>query len=71
MSEHRLDVADADAVAALPDAVVAEHGRVSVLVNNAGVALGGRFEAPLAAGRLVPTSSRCWLRPAPGKACCW
>ncbi len=44
VSEHRLDVADADAVAALPGAVLAEHGRVSVLVNNAGVALGGRFE---------------------------
>ncbi len=44
VSEHRLDVADADAVAAFPDAVLAEHGRVSVLVNNAGVALGGRFE---------------------------
>ncbi len=44
VSEHRLDVADNDAVAALPDAVLAEHGRVSVLVNNAGVALGGRFE---------------------------
>ncbi len=44
VSEHRLDVADPEAVAALPDAVLAEHGRVSVLVNNAGVALGGRFE---------------------------
>lgn len=44
VSEHCLDVADNDAVAALPDAVLAEHGRVSVLVNNAGVALGGRFE---------------------------
>ena len=43
-SEHQLDVADPEAVAALPDAVLAEHGRVSVLVNNAGVALGGRFE---------------------------
>jgi short-subunit dehydrogenase len=44
VSEHRLDVADNEAVAAFPDAVLAEHGRVSVLVNNAGVALGGRFE---------------------------
>ena len=44
VSEHALDVADADAVAALPDAVVAEHGRATVLVNAAGVALGGRFE---------------------------
>lgn len=44
VSEHRLDVADHAAVAAFPDAVLTEHGRVSVLVNNAGVALGGRFE---------------------------
>ena len=44
VSEHRLDVADPEAVAALPDAVLAEHGRASVLVNNAGVALGGRFD---------------------------
>lgn len=44
VSEHHLDVADAGAAAAFPDVVLAEHGRVSVLVNNAGVALGGRFE---------------------------
>jgi len=44
VSEHRLDVADAGAVAALPEAVLAAHGRVNLLVNNAGVALGGTFE---------------------------
>ena len=44
VSEHQLDVADRQAVAALPEAVLAEHGRVSILVNNAGVALGGSFE---------------------------
>ncbi len=49
VSEHVLDVADADAVAALPAAVLAEHGRVNVLVNNAGVALMGRFEQVSAA----------------------
>ena len=43
-SLHVLDVADAEAVAALPDAVVAEHGRATVLMNNAGVSLVGRFE---------------------------
>ena len=43
VSEHRLDVADASAVAALPAAVLAEHGRVSLLINNAGVALMGEF----------------------------
>ncbi|PAP75004.1 SDR family NAD(P)-dependent oxidoreductase [Rubrivirga marina] len=44
VSEHVLDVAEAGAVAALPDSVMAEHGRVSVLVNAAGVALAGRVE---------------------------
>jgi short-subunit dehydrogenase len=44
VSTHALDVADHAAVAALPASVLAEHGRVTVLVNNAGVALGGRFE---------------------------
>ena len=40
---HAMDVADRGAVAALPDMVAREHGAVSVLVNNAGVALGGDF----------------------------
>jgi short-subunit dehydrogenase len=44
VSTHVLDVADRAAVAALPAAVLAQHGRVTVLVNNAGVALGGLFE---------------------------
>jgi short-subunit dehydrogenase len=44
VSEHVLDVRDADALAALPDAVLAEHGRVTLLINNAGVALIGTFE---------------------------
>ena len=44
VSTHAMDVADRDAVAALPQAVLAVHGRVTALVNNAGVALGGLFE---------------------------
>ncbi len=44
VTEHVLDVADAGALAALPDAVVAEHGRATMLFNNAGVALAGTFE---------------------------
>ncbi|QOY92657.1 SDR family NAD(P)-dependent oxidoreductase [Massilia sp. UMI-21] len=41
---HGLDVADRAAVRALPAAVLATHGRVDLLINNAGVALGGSFE---------------------------
>jgi monooxygenase len=44
VSCHQLDVADRAAIAALPQAVLAEHGRVDLLFNNAGVALGGTFE---------------------------
>jgi short-subunit dehydrogenase len=44
VSSHRLDVADRAAVAALPDAVMAAHGQVDLLMNNAGVAVGGTFE---------------------------
>jgi NADP-dependent 3-hydroxy acid dehydrogenase YdfG len=43
-SPHRLDVADRARVAAFPAAVLAAHGQVDLLVNNAGVALGGTFE---------------------------
>jgi NAD(P)-dependent dehydrogenase (short-subunit alcohol dehydrogenase family) len=35
---HKLDVADSSAVSTTADAVVEAHGRVDVLVNNAGVA---------------------------------
>lgn len=44
VSTHVMDVADHAAVAGLPAAVLAAHQRVTVLVNNAGVALGGLFE---------------------------
>jgi NAD(P)-dependent dehydrogenase (short-subunit alcohol dehydrogenase family) len=44
ISRHRLDVADRAAVATLPQAVVAEHGRVDPMINNAGVALAGTFD---------------------------
>lgn len=43
VTTHRMDVTDGAAVAALPGAVVAAHGRVDVLVNNAGVSLAGTF----------------------------
>jgi short-subunit dehydrogenase len=41
---HRLDVGDAEAIAAFPAIVSAQHERVALLINNAGVALGGTFE---------------------------
>ncbi|BAT58204.1 putative oxidoreductase SadH [Variibacter gotjawalensis] len=44
VSQHRLDVADRDAVAAFPAEVLKAHPGVDVLMNNAGVALGGSFE---------------------------
>ncbi len=43
VSTHVLDVADRSALEALPEAVLAKHDRVTVLVNNAGVALAGDF----------------------------
>lgn len=44
VSEHRLDVASREAVAAFPSEVAATHAGVDLLVNNAGVAVGGTFE---------------------------
>ena len=44
VSQHRLDVADRNAVADLPRVIAAEHRSVDLLVNNAGVAVGGTFE---------------------------
>jgi NAD(P)-dependent dehydrogenase (short-subunit alcohol dehydrogenase family) len=41
---HLVDVADEQATRALADAVVAEHGRIDVLVNNAGIAGVGDIE---------------------------
>lgn len=44
VSEHVFDLADGQAIVALPEAIQVRHGGLHVLVNNAGVALGGRFE---------------------------
>lgn len=44
VSMHLLDVADRAAVASLPGEVMRFHGQVNLLINNAGVALGGTFE---------------------------
>ena len=44
VSIHRVDAADRDAMEAFAADVVAEHGHVHVLVNNAGVATGALLE---------------------------
>ncbi|NNL66505.1 MAG: SDR family NAD(P)-dependent oxidoreductase [Myxococcales bacterium] len=44
VSSHVLSVADRSAMEALPEQVVAEHGRVHIVVNNAGVAVDMTFE---------------------------
>ena len=44
VTRHALDVADSAAITALPQAIFAAHGGLDLLVNNAGVALGGTFE---------------------------
>lgn len=41
---YRLDVSDRAAIAAFPAQVLADHPGVDLLVNNAGVAVGGTFE---------------------------
>ncbi len=49
VSRYRLDVSDPKAIVALPEQVMADHAGVDLLVNNAGVALGGTFEQVAAA----------------------
>jgi NAD(P)-dependent dehydrogenase (short-subunit alcohol dehydrogenase family) len=44
VTRYLLDVADRAAVASFPARVAAEHPGVDLLVNNAGVAVGGTFE---------------------------
>ena len=43
VSEHVLDLTDAAAIVELPERVLAQHGRVNLLINNAGVSLAGSF----------------------------
>ena len=45
VTSQRVDVADRDAVHAWADQVVADHGRVNLIFNNAGVALGATIES--------------------------
>jgi NAD(P)-dependent dehydrogenase (short-subunit alcohol dehydrogenase family) len=45
ITSQRVDVADRDAVYAWADQVAADHGRVNLIFNNAGVALAATIEA--------------------------
>jgi NAD(P)-dependent dehydrogenase (short-subunit alcohol dehydrogenase family) len=45
VTSHRVDVADKKAVYAWADTVVEEHGKVNLIFNNAGVALGATIES--------------------------
>jgi len=44
VSEHLVDAASREQMAALPDAVLAAHGAVHIVVNNAGVTVAAPFE---------------------------
>lgn len=44
VSEHVLDVADYEEIMELPEKVMSEHGKVTILMNNAGVGLVGTFD---------------------------
>ena len=44
VSTHPFDLSKLEDIGALVNDVIAQHGRVTLLINNAGVALGGRFE---------------------------
>lgn len=43
-TSHHIDVADREAVKAFPDEVKLAHPHIDILINNAGVAVGGTFE---------------------------
>ena len=44
VSSHALDVADKAAIEALPEQVIAQHGHVDLVFNNAGVTVDSTFE---------------------------
>ncbi|PYE48658.1 SDR family NAD(P)-dependent oxidoreductase [Deinococcus yavapaiensis] len=44
VTTHPFDLAETEQIPALADAVLREHRRVTLLINNAGVALGGTFD---------------------------
>ena len=46
ISVHRVDITDKAQMAKLPDAVLAEHGKVNYLINNAGITYQKSFATP-------------------------
>ena len=44
VSSHLLDVSDKEAIEALPQKVIDQHGKVDMVFNNAGVATGSHFK---------------------------
>lgn len=44
VSSHLLDVSDKESIEALPQKVIAEHGKVDLVFNNAGVGSGSYFQ---------------------------
>jgi short-subunit dehydrogenase len=44
VSQHRLDVSDAAQIEAFPALLRTTHAKLDLLINNAGVAVGGRFD---------------------------
>jgi short-subunit dehydrogenase len=44
VSIHIVDVSRKEKMVHLPDEVLSQHGKVNILINNAGVSLAGRFE---------------------------
>ena len=43
VSRHVLDVGDAEAIKALPEKVIAQHGKVDLVFNNAGITIDSDF----------------------------
>ena len=43
LGSHRLDVADEEAIKALPEKVIAQHGKIDLVFNNAGITVDSDF----------------------------
>jgi short-subunit dehydrogenase len=43
VSSHKLDVGDEEAIKALPEKVIAQHGKVDLVFNNAGITIDSDF----------------------------